>query len=463
LSSLKSISQTHDERDVGRRRVATHAPGLLVVFSAGKAVDVPLPLVERELEIGRGTLPVTDPLISRNHARVTFDAGARVWRIEDLGSRNGTFVDGKQVEGVVSGEPRILRTGGTLALLVTDLHPHLAHPIEVAGGHVAGARLRAARKLIERAAAHANLHITGETGSGKELAARHFHQAGPRPNGPFVAVNCAAIPEGVAERLLFGTRKGAFSGAVADADGYVQAADGGTLFLDEIADLDLQVQAKLLRVLEAKQVLPLGASRPIPIDLRVCSATHHDLRTLVSAKRFREDLYYRIARPHVVIPPLRERLEEIPHLVVAGIRAVSAELTPHVGLVETCMLRHWPGNVRELLAEVKEAARVVSTDGRAGASVMAEHLNPNAGIGFAARGPVAAAAASPVPAQAAAGQPVAPLPPREVILDALRKHQGRVATAARALGLRRNQLRRWLKSHDVGGAFVTNDDGDDQD
>jgi transcriptional regulator with PAS, ATPase and Fis domain len=457
VSSVKNLSQTHDQRELGRRRGgAAPAPGLLLVFHDGQPREDTLPLVDGALEIGRHALPVEDPLISRHHARITFDARTRTFGVEDLHSRNGTVVDGKLVEGSVSGQLRVLRAGGTLFLLSDDLGEQLAAPVERVGSHVIGARLRAAWKLIRRSAANPNLHISGETGSGKELAARHYHACGPRPGGPFVAVNCAAIPEGVAERLLFGTRKGAFSGAVADADGYVQAADGGTLFLDEVAELDLAVQAKLLRVLETKQVLPLGAARPVPIDVRVVSATHHDLRTLVGEGKFREDLYYRIGRPHVTIPPLRERLDEIPRLVTQAVRGVSPALKVHVGLIESCMLRRWPGNVRELLSEIAEAARLVSVaDDRAAAVVTANHLHDGAGQGFAApRERVAGSAADTTAPGPAAN---APLPSREVILDALRRSGGRVATAARSLGLRRNQLRRWLKSHDVDARLFDED------
>src|SRR5262249_55632284 len=160
----------------------------------------------------------------------------------------------------------------TLFLLCADLRPFVRARVEVLHDLVVGPRLR--RVWDEIAAQRANLHLTGETGAGKELAARHFHRSGPTPDGPFVAVNCATIPAAIAERLLFGARRGAYSGADSDSEGYLQAADGGTLFLDEVAELEAPVQAKLLRVLETREVLPLGATRPKKLDLRVCSATH---------------------------------------------------------------------------------------------------------------------------------------------------------------------------------------------
>src|SRR6185436_2830275 len=193
------------------------------------------------------------------------------------------------------------------------------------------------------------------------------------------AVNCAAIPHTIAERLLFGARRGAYSGAEADAIGYVQEADGGTLFLDEIAELDAQVQAKLLRVLESREVLSLGASRPRKVDFALCSAASKDLRALVGSGGLREDLYFRIGRPAVMLPALRHRPEEIPALIARELARCSPALTAHVALVEQCLLRPWPGNVRELVAEIRVAAQAAAKDGN---RVTAHHLAPSAGTVF---------------------------------------------------------------------------------
>ena len=193
-----------------------------------------------------------------------------------------------------------------------------------------------------------------------------------------VAVNCAAIPHALAQRLLFGARRGSHSGE-AHAAGYVQQADGGTLFLDEIAELDLQVQAELLRVLESHEVVPLGASRPRKVDFALCSATSKDLRALVAAGALREDLYVRIATPAVTLPPLRDRPEEIPALIAHELAARSPALAPHVSLVEQCLLRPWPGNVRELIAELRAAAQAAIADGH---RVTAGHLAATAGSAF---------------------------------------------------------------------------------
>ena len=442
---MSASTSTMDPREIERRRAAGRKiPGLLLIFSVDKPASTALPIGPDGLELGRSTpgIPVEDKLISRQHARVTYEPSDRTWRVEDLGSRNGTFVDGMAVTSPVTGDLRVVRVGASIFLLVEDLSHYQENPVERVGSHVIGALLKAAWRSIRGAAERPTLHITGETGSGKELAARAFHQAGPCPKGPFVAVNCAAIPEGVAERLLFGARRGAFSGATSDADGYVQAAHGGTLFLDEIGELELPIQAKLLRVLETREVLPLGSTRGVPVEIRLCSATHQDLLGLVSAKKFRADLYYRIGRPHIALPPLRERLDEIPELVVRALHGVEPKLEAHVSLVETCLLRPWPGNVRELLVEVGDAARHVTRD--SGGQVLGTHLSPRAGLRLDVP-----PRSVPDPSRTPGGVTPAPLPSREVIVNALQRHQGRVATTARELGLHRNQLRRWLVSNGV--------------
>jgi transcriptional regulator with PAS, ATPase and Fis domain len=333
-------------------------------------------------------------------------------------------------------------------------------------GVIVGPKLRAIYGAIERAAMFGEtLFIRGQSGSGKELAARAFHGFGGRASQPFVAVNCAAIPEGLAERLLFGAKKGAYSGAVTDAEGYVSSANGGTLFLDEVAELDPAVQAKLLRVLETKEVLALGDSTPRMVDIRVCSATHKALREEVAKGRFREDLYFRIGRPEVSIPPICERLEEIPWLVSRELeKMTSHQFTAHVGFVETCLLRRWPGNVRELAAEVRRAAQEAIAVNRT--VIEAIDLAATAGAGFA-EGGADSAEEHAVREMKSAGDavtgPIAParratLPERESIEEALRVEGGNVTRAAKRLGLHRNQLRRWLEKNAVDPKGIIDDD-----
>jgi len=422
--------ETVEEPDVAAAPAEKPTPGLVLVCSAAGPAMRAAP-IRGGIELGRAAFAgssLDDSRVSRRHARVAFDGAA--WTVVDLDSRNGTFVDGERVTGSVRVQkPRVVRVGRSSFIVADDVRRFQRTAIARRGAALVGPTLAEAWNQIERAAGFGDtLLVTGESGAGKELAARAFHAAGPRPTGPFVAVNCAAIPEGVAERLLFGTRRGAYSGATADAEGYVQAADGGTLFLDEIAELDAAVQAKLLRVLESKEVHALGAARARAVDVRVCSATH-DLRAAVGAGRFREDLFFRIGRPEVVLPPLRDRAEEIPWLVDAELARVRPGLSAHVTLVEACLCRRWPGNVRELLGEIRRAAHQALADERT--SVEARDLAPTAGIGFEA----ARAGASIAPSTA---------PGRAAIEDALRANSGNVTGAARTLGMHRNQLRRLL-------------------
>jgi transcriptional regulator with GAF, ATPase, and Fis domain len=269
-----------------------------------------------------------------------------------------------------------------------------------------------------------------------------------------VPVNCAAIPHGIAERLLFGVRRGAYSGAEADAEGYVQAADRGTLFLDEVADLDLQVQAKLLRALELREVMALGAARPRAVDLHFCSASNRDLRAQVTSGKLREDLYYRIARPAVTLPPLRERPEEMPMLIERELGRVVPDLSLHVSLVEACLLRPWPGNVRELLVEARSAAQAALMQGTR--RVESRHLDPGAGEPLAGSVPDAPAEESPPstprPSPRETRSRTRPLDARERarIEEVLRREEGNVAAAARALGMHRTQLRRLIGRHGIG-------------
>ena len=172
------------------------------------------------------------------------------------------------------------------------------------------------REMITKVArSQAPVHISGESGTGKELVARLIHDSGPRRAGPFVPVNCGAIPTELMESELFGHKKGSFTGAVADKEGLIRSAEGGTLFLDEVADLPLHMQVKLLRVIQEKAVRPVGELREVPVDVRVLSATHRKLDELVKAGRFREDLYYRINVIELHVPALRERLDDVPLLV----------------------------------------------------------------------------------------------------------------------------------------------------
>ena len=428
-------------------------PGLVLVYSERQPRLSALPLPAGELVLGRGDchgVTIQDGRVSRRHAAVRLDGDTCM--VRDLGSRNGSHADGEPAPPQVWSPVRgLLRLGDSLFLARADVRPYLrAEVVRMPDGRVMGPSSQAVMAQISRAAQFgASLHLAGESGVGKEGAAASFHALGPHARGPFIAVNCAAIPEGIAERLLFGARKGAYSGATGDVDGYVQAAHGGTLFLDEIGDLDLAVQGKLLRVLESREVMPLGATRPRPVELRVCSATHKDLRAQVVAGKLREDLYFRVGRPEVAIPPLRDRPEEIPWLVAAALHKMHAGLWAHPLLVEQCLLRPWPGNIRELLTELTVAARQAAVDDAD--KVECSHLGPRAGMAFtrAPAPPPAIATPTPTPTPVRFSLPADPRGPeaRNVIARALRQAGGNVSETARLLALHRTQLRRLLSHH----------------
>jgi DNA-binding NtrC family response regulator len=207
--------------------------------------------------------------------------------------------------------------------------------------------------LPKVAQSRATVLITGATGSGKERIAQAIHAIGPRALRPFVPINCATLPDGLIESELFGHERGAFTGAVAASRGQILHADGGTLFLDEIGEMHVHTQAKLLRVLEAREVRPVGAGRPISVDVRVIAATNQPLEALVAQSEFRSDLYYRLNVVRLDLPPLKDRPEDIPELFRYAITQMNARERRHVGLpdaelVGTLMAHDWPGNVREL-------------------------------------------------------------------------------------------------------------------
>lgn len=406
------------------------APGVVLVFSGGAACFHVVPLLRGALELGRddlAALHLSDARVSRQHLGLRLDGSC--WTFTDRGSTNGVFLDGKQLQGTHTGpSPRVVRIGKTLLLPVSDVTPYVLHGVSVTAERIVGPSLRQVLDQIAKVGRLGqNVLITGPSGAGKELAARAFHDAAASrgKDRPFVALNCATIPEGLAERILFGAKRGAYSGADSDAKGLVQAAGGGTLFLDEIGDLDAAIQTKLLRVLETREVLPVGATQPTAVEFSLCAATHKDLRDEVTTGRFREDLYFRIGRPELRLPSLAERPEEIPWLAQRAIEAVGLGARPDAELIEQCLLRPWPGNVRELLAGLRSAAIAASGE----ELVLLSHLASTAGVSLR-RTPVAPR------------EPDAPLDPIE---EALRKADGNVSQAATALGMSRAKVRRFIE------------------
>ena len=246
-----------------------------------------------------------------------------------------------------------------------ELHPNQGRPGEEPQLLGEAPAMQQARALIDRVArSQAPVHITGESGTGKELAARRIHALGGRAKGPFVPVNCGAIPETLMESEFFGYRKGAFTGAESDRDGFFQVASGGTLFLDEVADLPLNVQVKLLRAIQEKRVRKVGATAEDAVDIRLICATHRDLRAMVEQGKFRQDLFYRIKVIELRMPPLRECRDDIPTLANTIIARLHVGDAPAFGLTDAALVAlqnyPFPGNVRELENVIERALALMN-------------------------------------------------------------------------------------------------------
>jgi DNA-binding NtrC family response regulator len=340
--------------------------------------------------------------------------------------------------------------------------------------HASPAMERVVAAVRRIAPTDATVLVTGESGTGKELVAQSLHGLSDRWDGPFVAINCAAIPHDLMESELFGHERGAFTGAVREKPGKFRQAHGGTLLLDEVADLPSDLQTKLLRVIETRLVDPVGGTRPVPVDVRIVAATNADLATRVAEGRFRGDLYYRLNVIPIHLPPLRERPEDIPALWEQFLERFAGEikLRTSPGLVRVLMRRAWPGNARELANlcqrlvllrasdELTEGdLQVAEGDGPQGSAPG----SPPGGAVSEGRGSVLGAAGTGVPGEGAAGSAVGedprpggpdPLYPgdlpsdrlslpdleRELITRALEKHHGNKSRAAAYLGVPRHVL-----------------------
>ncbi|MBZ0231730.1 MAG: sigma 54-interacting transcriptional regulator [Deltaproteobacteria bacterium] len=295
-------------------------------------------------------LVIDEAKVSRRHVELSAVEGGV--RVKDLGSTNGTWWQGSRITEVVVPGGATIEVGGA-QVRISGAEQLLVPPSErerfgaMVGRSIAMRELFAVLELA--APSDATVLIEGESGTGKELAARAVHDASARARGPFVVVDCSAIPESLIDSHLFGHVRGAFTGAERDRKGAFVEASGGTLFLDELGELPLAAQARLLRALEAQTVQPVGADRPVSVDTRVVAATHRDLSRLVAAKEFRFDLFYRLAVVHVALPPLRERMEDLPALVAAFYAGRNASPGPIDGENLERLRRHaWPGNIREL-------------------------------------------------------------------------------------------------------------------
>jgi len=395
-------------------------------------------------------LRLTEPTVSGFHCEIRVDAKRP--HIVDLGSLNGTVVDGVQVKEAFLRDGSIIRLGAaSLRFNLADGGNRLlvSHRTSFGDMHGQSVAMRAAFALMEKAApSDATVLLEGETGTGKGQAAEAIHQAGPRAARPLVVVDCAAIPGNLLESEFFGHEKGAFTGADARRRGAFEDAAGGTIFLDEIGELPLDLQPKLLRALENRQIRPLGTSSYRPIDVRIIAATNRDLRSEVNQGRFRSDLFFRLSVVRVVMPPLRHRPDDLALTVRHLLRRLRAseEITDRLcspEFVAALARAAWPGNVRELRNYLERC-------------LVFEEPMPLGEPGMRLTGARPVQAAQPtvdpeLPYAEARRQALEDFEARYVTA-LLETHGGRVAPAARAAGIDRVYLYRLMRRHGVASS-----------
>jgi DNA-binding NtrC family response regulator len=462
--------------------VSDPTAGLALVYSRLHAhLPSAVPFAVPTVSLGResdNTLSIPEAAVSRYHARFERRADRRVWVVDNQ-STNGTFVNGRRVKEQALAMHDLVRIGDTLlrfvahgiygygayrldGSVVQQARP-FTHGVErplLVGGYQIDAILDRIAKVAQSNIA---VVIHGESGTGKELVAREVHRLSGR-KGPFQAINCAALPANLIESELFGYRRGAFSGATTDKLGLVRAAHGGTLFLDEVGDMPLEAQAKLLRVLQEKEVLPLGATTAERVDVRVVCATHRDLEANAAQGTFRGDLLARLRELSVTLPPLRERREDL-YLLVLHFLARLNKTGTEVSFPFMLAVAHydWPYNVRELESAVRVALTLSG-----GQPLDLPHLPETVrraldGHGTPAEASLDAAAAvlgataqtyrEPVPlppsAKPPANKPRGETPTEEELRELLTRHQGNIAAVGRELGKERMQVHRWLRRYNL--------------
>ncbi len=320
----------------------------------------------QRLHGGRATvndIVLSDEHVSATHFELSLHAREGV-RLRDCGSMNGILMDNARVIEAWLGPGAVFRVGGSAIQLVSTTEVAVSLSTETSFGDVFGAsppmrELFGTLAKVARADARLSVLITGETGTGKEVVAQALHERSPRHKGPIIAVNCGAIAPQLVESYLFGHRKGSFSGATEHRPGCFEEASGGTLFLDEIGELPLDLQPKLLRALQQREVCRVGEHQARKVDVRVISATHRDLRWMVTQNKFRDDLFFRLAQVSVSVPPLRERQDDIIPLAERFLAQLAENGGPRrslgAGVREALLAHSWPGNVRELRNAVETA------------------------------------------------------------------------------------------------------------
>jgi sigma-54 interacting transcriptional regulator/FHA domain-containing protein len=387
---------------------------------------------KRDARAKRLTLTFSDPRMSSDHGRLVRDGDT--WWLEDPSSKNGCIVNGTLTRRSVLGDGDLLELGHICLLF--RVAPPVAGPPDLGADDLgqpanlqtfSGSLAEAFTKLARVAATDVPILVTGDTGTGKELVARAVHDLSKR-TGPFVAVNCGALPETLLEAELFGARRGAFSGATVDRPGLVRSADGGTLFLDEIAELRAPSQAAFLRVIQEREVLALGDTRPIKVDVRFCSATHRHLDDMIEDGTFRRDLHARLAGYTIALPVLRARREDL-GLVIRALLArrtggTDASFTP--AAARALHRYDWPNNVRELEQSLA-AALALAADRAIDITDLGDAIQ---------RGPRDEAAPSGDELHAK-------------LVALLTEHHGNIAAVARAVGKDRMQVHRWVRRYAI--------------
>jgi DNA-binding NtrC family response regulator len=310
-----------------------------------------IPVRGRRLKVGSSPdadLILDDPHISRMHCEL--EPGPMGLVLRDLGSMNGTFVGGAQVKEVVLTPGALVTLGAHRIIVEGDLTVAPESLVEKFGNAVASSEtMKQVFTLLGKLApSEVSITLLGETGTGKDVLARAVHEMSPRASGPFVVFDCGAVTATLIESELFGHERGAFTGAVAERQGAFERGKGGTLFLDEVGEMPLDLQPRLLRALEQREVRRVGGGVEIPVDVRVIAATNRDLANEVAEGRFRQDLFFRLNAATVHVPPLRDRKEDLPLLVDTMIGETKGDVHIAMSALNALSAYDWPGNVREL-------------------------------------------------------------------------------------------------------------------
>jgi transcriptional regulator with GAF, ATPase, and Fis domain len=396
-------------------------------------------------------LVLTDGTVSRRHLRITRQ-GADRWLLVDLGSTNGTFLHGARIQEAPI-EAGSIVTAGKVEIAFVPERQDFDIPIWDSDrfGSLLGrsGSMRRLFGMIARIAeTDATVLVQGETGTGKGQVAKAIHQASLRKSGPYVVVDCGAVQRQLVESELFGHEKGAFSGAYSERPGAFELSSGGTVFIDELGELELDLQPKLLRVLDAREVRRVGGASAMPIDMRVVAATRRDLAREVERGAFREDLYFRLSVITLTIPPLRERAEDIPLLVEHFLQETAkqrgvAELSIDSATMDRLTSHDWPGNVRELKNAVERAVLLSAV--RPGAKLEIQGLESKT----AAR-PKTDLPFDPALSFSDSKEKWLDERERAYVVWLLDQHESNVSAAARAARMDRKYLHKLIRKHGLG-------------